>query len=147
MPYSVLFICTGNYYRSRFAEEYFNFLADQKKRSFYAFSRGLRVINSSNPGSMSVHTLEKLDKMGIELKRPLTFPVKLRDSELEKTDLTIILDEEEHRPMIQKDFPDWENKLTYWLVHDLDKTEPIEALEAIKLKVETLFEELVGKFG
>ena len=38
----LLFVCTGNYYRSRTAEELFNFLATHRTLSWRADSRGLR---------------------------------------------------------------------------------------------------------
>src|SRR5215469_14268030 len=39
----VLFICTGNFYRSRFAEAVFNFHADKRMLPWEACSRGLAI--------------------------------------------------------------------------------------------------------
>ena len=39
----VLFLCTGNYYRSRFAEIFFNHLASQTSLPWHADSSGLYV--------------------------------------------------------------------------------------------------------
>ena len=39
----LLFICTGNYYRSRFAEAVFNHHAKQRGLPWRAFSRGLAI--------------------------------------------------------------------------------------------------------
>ena len=39
----ILFLCTGNYYRSRFAEVLFNHLARESGVKAHAASRGLRV--------------------------------------------------------------------------------------------------------
>ena len=36
----LLFLCTGNYYRSRYAEETFNFQAKRDRLCWTAFSRG-----------------------------------------------------------------------------------------------------------
>jgi len=36
----ILFLCTGNYYRSRYAEEIFNHLAKREDLPWRAFSRG-----------------------------------------------------------------------------------------------------------
>src|SRR5262245_59358254 len=36
----ILFLCTGNYYRSRYAEEIFNHIAEQRGLAWRAFSRG-----------------------------------------------------------------------------------------------------------
>jgi protein-tyrosine phosphatase len=49
---TILFLCTGNYYRSRFAEQYFNHLARQVSLPWLAVSRGLateRGVNNVGP--------------------------------------------------------------------------------------------------
>ncbi|HTV34280.1 MAG TPA: hypothetical protein VME69_14495 [Methylocella sp.] len=46
---TVLFLCTGNYYRSRFAEELFNFAAPSPCPGWTATSRGSRLINNIGP--------------------------------------------------------------------------------------------------
>ena len=43
MPRTVLFLCTGNYYRSRFAEELFNDSARRAGLDWTATSRGLAL--------------------------------------------------------------------------------------------------------
>ncbi len=50
----ILFLCTGNYYRSRFAEKLFNNLATQKNLDWEADSRGLAIERGvNNVGAMS----------------------------------------------------------------------------------------------
>ena len=39
----VLFVCTANIHRSRFAEEVFNYLCAKHDKDYHAFSAGLRV--------------------------------------------------------------------------------------------------------
>ncbi|MDZ7693782.1 MAG: hypothetical protein U5K69_22130 [Balneolaceae bacterium] len=46
---NVLFICTGNYYRSRMAEELFLFWADETDLDWRAESAGLREDMSESP--------------------------------------------------------------------------------------------------
>jgi protein-tyrosine-phosphatase len=41
---TVLFLCTGNYYRSRFAEVLFNSVAGKLGLSWVASSRGLALV-------------------------------------------------------------------------------------------------------
>ena len=41
--YNILFLCTGNFYRSSFAEIYFNWLAPREKLLWRADSRGLAL--------------------------------------------------------------------------------------------------------
>jgi protein-tyrosine phosphatase len=57
----ILFLCAGNYYRSRYAEEFFNFYAIGDGLAWRAFSRGLAEKGSpDNLGPMSRFTLQAL---------------------------------------------------------------------------------------
>src|SRR6266446_4485609 len=51
--HTVLFLCTGNFYRSRFAEIYFNWLAPREKLLWRADSRGL-ALDPTNFGPLSI---------------------------------------------------------------------------------------------
>ena len=64
----ILFLCTGNYYRSRFAEIFFNWQAQQRGLSWQAESRGL-AIDGYNYGPISRHTLATLRRTAF---RPTT---------------------------------------------------------------------------
>ncbi len=44
----ILFLCTGNYYRSRFAENLFNWLATKQGLDWQADSRGLALERGIN---------------------------------------------------------------------------------------------------
>src|SRR4051812_12382323 len=53
---TVLFLCTGNYYRSRFAEVVFNTLAGRAGLPWRAESRGLALeLGVNNVGPLSAH--------------------------------------------------------------------------------------------
>jgi hypothetical protein len=68
MENRVLFICTGNYYRSRFAEAVFNHHAEALGLRWRAFSRGL-AIHLVPPGFvLSPHTLEHLKARRMEVR-------------------------------------------------------------------------------
>ena len=57
----ILFLCTGNYYRSRYAEELFNYHAKNAGLDWRAFSRGLAERGSpDNVGPMSPFALDAL---------------------------------------------------------------------------------------
>ena len=63
---TVLFLCTGNYYRSRFAEEMFNHRATTDRLSWRAFSRALAIERGiNNVGAISPLALAALDARGI----------------------------------------------------------------------------------
>ena len=71
---TVLFLGTGNYYRSRYAEILFNWEAQKRGLAWHADSRGLDP-DPLNAGPMSRHTKEALRKLGIPIDKHLRFPI------------------------------------------------------------------------
>ena len=61
----VLFLCSANYYRSRFAEHLFNWLAPKRKVRWRADSRVLEWDRWGDVGAMSSHTEEALKEREI----------------------------------------------------------------------------------
>jgi len=61
---TVLFLCTGNYYRSRYAEILFNAKAKEMGLEWNAVSRGLAP-DPRNPGPMSSDSISALQKQNI----------------------------------------------------------------------------------
>src|SRR5215467_12947219 len=59
---TVLFLCTGNYYRSRYAEVLFNAVAGRMNLPWKASSRGLALERGvNNVGPMEVSAVEALE--------------------------------------------------------------------------------------
>jgi len=135
----ILFICSGNYYRSRFAEAVFNHAAARRSLDWRAFSRGLAIYLVD--GDLSPWTEIALRSRGIE--RSLTGPtrVTLREEDLLRASRAIALKESEHRPMMREQFPAWEDRVEYWSVHDLDFASPEEALPQIEARVLAMVDE------
>jgi protein-tyrosine phosphatase len=138
----LLFLCTGNYYRSRFAEMYFRHLANQHGLDWTADSRGLRI-SSGNVGPLSCFTQQWCDQLGIDTGQ-LRHPLPLTEPDLQNASLTIAVKATEHRPLIQTHFPDWEQKIEYWEIHDLDVATAEEALPILKQHVDDLYDRLRG---
>jgi protein-tyrosine phosphatase len=138
-PKRVLFICTGNFYRSRFAEAVFNHLAEARGLGWWAFSRGLAIHWAE--GYISEHTRQALAVRGIELRHTGPGRVQLSTADLQSADLIIALKDEEHRPMLTNLFPDWTSKVVFWDVSDLPHS-PDVALPAIEKQVRKLVDEL-----
>lgn len=136
-PRRVLFLCTGNYYRSRFAEFYFRHLAAQHGLAWEADSRGLEL-HATNLGPLSHFTARACEAQGISIE-PLRFPRSLEQSDLEAATITVALKESEHRWRMRQQFPDWEDRVEYWDVHDLDVADPHETLQHIVREVSSLF--------
>lgn len=137
----VLFLCSGNYYRSRFAEILFNHLAQESDLAWYAESRGIVAQWSHNPGPISESTVKGLDARNIPVGA-LRYPQQLVESELEQADRIIALYENEHRPMLQQHFPHVSHSIEFWQVPDLDEMSPDNALALIERNVRTLIGEL-----
>ena len=139
----VLFLCTGNYYRSRFAELWFNHLAEAAGLPFEATSRGLAIERGAHlVGPISPATVAELQRLGVAL------PVSHRDmtactaGDLESADHVVALKEAEHRPLLVERFPGWQDRVTYWHVHDLEGATTQQALSEIRNLVETFLFDL-----
>lgn len=140
--HSILFLCTGNYYRSRFAQALLNHLAPQRGLPWRAFSRGLWIQPEVNPGTISIHTQKELQRRGLPLELAGSEPLPLTEDDILKADRIYALKEAEHRPLMQRNFPKYVDRVTYWKVHDLDAASPEEALPQIERLVQGVLDEL-----
>jgi protein-tyrosine phosphatase len=117
---TVLFLCTGNYYRSRFAEVLFNAVAGKMGLSWRGSSRGLALERgANNVGPMAVSAIEALEVLGIcagdECKR---LPAQVTAEDLEAADRIIALKQDEHLPLLQERFGAWTERVEFWHVDD-----------------------------
>jgi protein-tyrosine phosphatase len=63
---TVLFLCTGNYYRSRYAEILFNSVARKMSLPWRASSRGLALERGvNNVGPMAMTAVQALEARGL----------------------------------------------------------------------------------
>lgn len=139
----LLFICTGNYYRSRFAEMYFNALAGQARLNWQAESRGLATEwGGGNLGPVSADALSELARLGIAAEKPPRFPLQVQEKELKQASLIIALNELEHRPLLQTRYPGWAERAEYWHVQDLGIVPANVALPEIEREVQALIQRL-----
>jgi protein-tyrosine phosphatase len=140
----LLFICTGNYYRSRFAEAVFNYHAAKHNLNWQAFSRGLATHLSPDDG-LSVDTHNALLDRGIPLDYTAADKASVTEDDLRRATRRIALLESGHRPYIRSLFPGWEEKVEYWQAQDLDVAEADVVLPEIEAKVIALVRELAKK--
>jgi protein-tyrosine phosphatase len=138
---TVLFLCTGNYYRSRFAEIFFNWHARQRSLGWTAESRGL-ALSSANLGAMSLYTVSHLSDHSIpcdDYQRP---PLDVTSADLELAAHVIAVKGVEHRPLVLRRFPEWHQRIEFWEVHDIDCALPSEAIPHLERQVLELLDRL-----
>ena len=141
MTNKVLFLCTGNYYRSRFAEALFAHHATALGLAWQADSRALALeLGVHNVGPISPHTLARLAALGVSVATPIRMPQQVSEADLAAATLIIALDRAEHEPYIAARLPTWVDRITYWEVADLHALTAEDALARIEKAVMALVE-------
>lgn len=147
-PRTVLFLCTGNYYRSRHAEAVFNHHAAAAGLGWRATSRGLAIeFGTNNVGPIARPTVGRLTELGIPPDPYLRMPARVAPADLAAADLIVALKDAEHRPLMAERHPDWVEKTEFWHVHDIDFAAPDVALPQIEEQVARLITRLAGRGG
>src|SRR5437764_9034742 len=138
---TVLFLCTGNYYRSRFAEILFNSVAGKMGLPWQASSRGLALERGvNNVGRMAVSAIKALEAMGVCAGEDCArAPAQVTAEDLEAVDRVVALKQDEHLPLLQERFPSWVEKVEFWHVDDAP-----EVLGLIEQEVLALVARLLG---
>lgn len=141
----LLFLCTGNYYRSRFAELLFNHLAETTGVPWLAESRGLVVEGANgNVGPISPYVLAELAERTIPVGPDIRFPLQVQSQDLAGAALIIALDAAEHHTLLEKKFPGWTDHTCYWNVPDLHLLSVREAFDQIDREVRALLHHLAN---
>lgn len=120
----LLFICSGNYYRSRLAEILFNHHASEAGLAWDAQSRGL--VSTGELKGMSEHAIgylkaKKLQHLAAEPRNPLVADVE----DLTDADLVIGMCHEEHKSMVEQKFLALAKalhragRIRYWNIYDI----------------------------
>jgi protein-tyrosine phosphatase len=136
---AVLFLCTGNYYRSRFAEEIFNHHAHLEGLSWTAQSRALAIERgTNNVGPLSPFALKGLRERGLVARNANRLPQQCTITDLRAAERIVALKESEHRPLMIERFPGWEHRTEYWQVDDIDVAPPDVALNCIEREIEAM---------
>jgi protein-tyrosine phosphatase len=140
----ILFLCTGNYYRSRFCEYFFNDLAIKEGKNWQAISRGLNVNpESGNVGAVSADVIEALESLGIRVDTSsMREPIQVQPEDLENVNKVVAVDEVTHRPLVKTKLPQWQEKIEYWRVKDLDENPSESPLLQLQEKINLLLREI-----
>jgi protein-tyrosine phosphatase len=138
---SVLFLCTGNYYRSRYAEIYFNSVASKMGLPWKATSRGLALERGiNNVGPISALAIKAIEAMRLNDAAAISrFPIQVTAEEMDQAAFIVALKRAEHLPLLQERFPAWVEKVEFWHVDDAP-----EVLHLIEHEVMSLTARLIG---
>jgi protein-tyrosine phosphatase len=142
----VLFLCTGNYYRSRFAEIFFNDRAERAGLPWRAESRGL-ALDSGNIGPISPHTIAALANCGIRPVRPHRAPTAVSERDFRNASLVIAVKDAEHRSLIASNFPRWVQSVEFWHIDDLDAAGAEVAIPRLEAELLRLINRLLAGGG
>ena len=123
-PKRVLFVCSGNFYRSRLAELLFNHAAEKAGLSWSAESRGL--LKAGELKGMSEHAVAYLKDHDLgHLAREPRNPLLLDVEDITAFDLIIGLCREEHEPIINQKYLSLARamvkvgRIRYWQIYDI----------------------------
>jgi predicted translation initiation factor SUI1 len=138
---TVLFLCTGNYYRSRFAEILFNSVAGKMGLPWKASSKGLALERGvNNVGPMAVSAVKALEAMGVRTTDAVArFPIQATVDDFALADWVVALKQAEHLPLMQECFPAWVERVEFWQVDDAPN-----ALALIEQQVMRLVARIMG---
>jgi translation initiation factor 1 len=138
---TVLFLCTGNYYRSRFAEVLFNSVAGKMGLPWKASSKGLALERGvNNVGPMAVSAVKALEAMGVRTADAVArLPMQATVDDFALADKVVALKQTEHLPLVQERFLAWVERVEFWHVDDAP-----EALGLIEQEVMRLVARIMG---
>ena len=139
--YNILFVCTGNIFRSRFAEEVFNHLCKINGVDAIAFSAGLQV-GRYKQRKIYWPAMNELERLKIEPLRSNEDSVHINDIDVSIYDQIICMDEEEHKPMVRSNELLSGFTFQYWNIVDMPKVPSDISLPRCYKKVETLIGQL-----
>ncbi len=117
---TVLLLCTGNYYRSRFAEALFDSVAGKMGLPWRASSRGLAMERGiDNVGPMAASAVEALAALGVRAAEAVTrTPAEVTAADLDGAALVVALSHAEHLPLLWERFPAWADRVEFWHIDD-----------------------------
>jgi protein-tyrosine phosphatase len=139
------FVCMGNYYRSRLAEELALYYAAKYGVEIQASSGGL----SKNPhakhlGAIAKETLAYLEEKNIQPQGATKTPQHCDYEAIEQADIVVLTDDDEQRHLFVEEFPEFVDKLIGWQARDIQYDPGLHTLQIIDLETEKLIKRLLA---
>jgi protein-tyrosine phosphatase len=136
----ILFLCTGNYYRSRFAEEYFNHHAARHGVRWRADSKALArdLAATGNRGPISPYALAELEGRQVRHRGAERWPARVEAEDFLRYPRVIALSRREHEPMLQAHFPAQVDAVEYMEIGDVDIETPAQAIARLASELDVM---------
>lgn len=141
----LLFLCTGNLYRGRFAEEYFRAVSGDLGLPWTVTSRGLAErLDSRQAGqAISPVAVEGLQRFGIAATAAGRAPRAATLADLLAHQHVVLMDRVEHEPLFAQRFPGLSLPVEYWHIGDAQVEPPALALPRLVDAIDSLVDRLV----
>lgn len=140
----IYFVCMGNYYRSRLAEELAIHYAQQHRIELLADSGGLSdVAHSLNPGPIAKATLRYLEEKNIQPQSARRFPKRVDRDSIFASDIVVCTDEDEQLHLFKQEFPDYTGEIISWRARDKHDDPLLQTPYLIDKHVHALIQRLV----
>lgn len=149
---TILFLSTGNDYRSRFSEYLFNYLARKRGLTWRAYS-GLLPVDKVNYsanyslGAIALEAISELGKRGVPLDSSVKTIKQVSQSDFKNANKTIAIDEYIYRPLMRKKYPSWANTVEYWNLSDFEKASRDSSLKQLEHRIYQLIDQLTTSHG
>lgn len=144
----ILFVCTGNYYRSKFCENLWQHLLERFDKEGEVSSSGLKpelaLLWKDAFGPVSPFTVKALKVMGVKLSDNSSLHL-LNQNEIYDCDKIVFINKEEHMPLLKESgltVP--VEKIICWENEDVDEEFPMESIFSMTENVCKLFQSLYG---
>lgn len=140
----IYFICMGNYYRSRLAEELTRHYARQHGIEVEVDSGGLsRIPNPNHPGTIAKATLRYLEQKQVQPEAAGRFPKNCSIDEVYEADLIVFTDKEEQSELFLQRFPDYQGQVIGWSARDIQYDPLMDTPGIIDSHVQALIQDLL----
>ncbi len=135
----IYFVCMGNYYRSRLAEELALHYATLLGVDIQVDSGGLSNIpNPNNPGTIAKAVLQYLDDKRIQPRGATRYPKSCVVEDIDTADLLVLTDVDEQSVLFQGRFPGYKGQIIGWDAHDIQYAPIPSTVALIDQKVNEL---------
>jgi protein-tyrosine phosphatase len=139
----VLFLSNDNQCCGRFCEELFNHLARQRGLHWEAISRGLQPASAGRwTYPMSPIAIDFLRRRRVRARNNLRPPLSVTHLDFQVSRVVVALDEAQHRPIVEQDWRQYAEWVSYWQGGVLDERPPADTFQRLDGRLERLVEQL-----